>query len=482
MNASLVTNALRILAIAIAVAGAIDPSLSVNDVTRPEVAVVSSPRLPDSQLSDRVAAALADRFDVLRDNPFGPAAVVAVGDSLPAPAQRSAPVAFAVTPIATEPFVTITDLQSPPRASAHAQVIVRAVIRSVAAANREVVVSLRVNDREIDRQTIKVATNDQHEGVLLTLPSGVTGPQPFTVVATVADSVHGVDGTVTIHDGSWQVLSLDRRPSWASGFIRRALETDPRFTIVARVATSRGVSSSIGDAPAALSAADLERFDTVIVSGLEALSAADIAGLDAFMRERGGSVILLPDDPESPAALRQLSGIERWSASAANDPSGVPLASEVIAPASTPVWATVRADRSVRISAGSGELVVAGAMDAWRYRQRDAAAFDRYWQVTVAESAERGQSRGATTLPAPTGAGRRPVPQEPTLVASWTGAHGGKVFPSTELAQLPDALRAAISPSVERRTIHPMRSGWWMAPFGLLLGLEWWTRRRRGEK
>jgi len=482
MNTGLVTNALRIMAIAIAVAGAIDPSLSVTGSTRPEVAVVSSPRLPDPDLSDRVSAALADRFDVVTDNPFGPAAVVVVGDSLPAPAQRTAPVAFGVAPVATKPFVAITDLQVPPRASAHAQVVVRAGIRTLAAANREVVVSLRVNDREIDRQTIKVATNDQQEAVRLTLLSGVTGPEPFTVVATVADSVHVVDGTVTIRDGSWQVLSLDRRPSWASGFIRRALETDPRFTVVARVATSRGVSSSIGEAPAALSAGELDRFDAVIVSGLEALSAGDINALDAFMRDRGGSVILLPDDPDSPAALQQLSRIERWSASAANDPSGVPLASEVIAPASTPVWATVRPDRSVRISVGSGELVVAGAIDAWRYRHRDAAAFDRYWQVTAAESAERGQSRGATALPVPAVAGRRPVPHEPTLVASWAGAHGGKVFPSTELAQLPDALTAAISPPVERRTIHPMRSGWWMAPFGLLLGLEWWTRRRRGEK
>ena len=482
MNARVVTNALRIFAITIAVAGAIDPSLSVNGVTRPEVAVVSSPRLPDPRLGDRVAAALGERFNVVPDRPFGAAGVVVVGDSLPAPAQRMAPVAFAVAPVPTEPFVTITDLQSPPRASAHAQVIVRAGIRALAAANREAVVSLRVNDREIDRQTIKVATNDQQEAVRLTLPSGVTGPQPFTVVATVADSVHAVDGAVSIRDGSWQVLSLDRRPSWASGFVRRALESDPRFTVVARVATSRGVSSSIGDAPSAVSAAELDRFDAVIVSGLEALSAGDINGLDAFMRNGGGSVILLPDDPDSPAALRQLSGIERWSASAANDPSGVPLASEVIAPASAPVWATVRPDRSVRISVGSGELVVAGAMDAWRYRQRDAAAFDRYWQVTVAESAERGQSRRTTTLPVPTVAVRRPVPHEASLVASWAGAHGGSVFPSTDLAQLPDALAAAISPPVERRTIHPMRSGWWMLPFGLLLGLEWWARRRRGEK
>ena len=28
--------------------------------------------------------------------------------------------------------------------------------------------------------------------------------------------------------------------------------------------------------------------------------------------------------------------------------------------------------------------------------------------------------------------------------------------------------------------VHPMRSAWWIAPFAIALGLEWWSRRRRG--
>ena len=479
MNGALLTTALRCLAIAIVVAGAIDPSMSVRGVTRPEVAVVSSPRLPDPLVSERVAAALAERFTVVTGTPFGAAAVVVVGDSLPPPSQRTAPVGFAIAPIASAPFVTITGLHLPPRSSAHAQVIVRASIRTFAAANREAVLSLRINDREIDRQTIKVATNDQQETLQLTLVSGVTGPQPFTLVASVGDSTHTVDGTVTVRDETWQVLSLDRRASWAAGFIRRALEIDPRFTVVARVTTSRGMSSTLGDAPATLSAAELGRFDSVIVSGLEALSAGDIDALDAFMRD-GGSVVLLPDDPEPSAALRQLSGIDRWTASATNDPAGAPLASEVIAPVSAPAWAEIRQDRTVRIAVGSGELVVAGAMDAWRYRQRDSAGFDRYWQVTLAESAERSQTRrGLAVSPA---LGRQPVAYEPAVVAAWASAHGGRIVSAADLARLPDELATAISPAAEQRTIHPMRSGWWMVPFGLLLGLEWWTRRRGGGK
>jgi hypothetical protein len=41
---------------------------------------------------------------------------------------------------------------------------------------------------------------------------------------------------------------------------------------------------------------------------------------------------------------------------------------------------------------------------------------------------------------------------------------------------------AAVDPPAERRVIHPMRSPWWIVPFGLALGGEWWLRRRRGGR
>ena len=482
MNSRNLTTVLRALAIVIAIAGAIDPGIAVTTAIRPEVAVVADPRLPDPGLRDRVASTLADRFEVVMRPPFGSAAVVTVGDSLPPAAQRTAPVAFAVSPAAAAPFVTITGLQAPAHGNAHAQIPVRVTVRARAAVEQDVVVSLRLGQQEIDRQTIRPTSDDHAERVELRLLGGVTGPVPFTVVAAVADSTHEVERAVTIDDDTWQVLSFDRRPSWASAFVRRALETDPRFSVVSRVATSRGVSSSTGDAPQALSAAELDRFDAVIVGGLDALSASDIASVQGFMRDPGGSVLLLPDDPEPPPALRQLSGIERWSATAANDPTGVPLATETIAPASRPVWALVGDDRSVRISMAAGELIVAGAMDSWRHRQRDAAAFDRYWQLTVADAAARARARPGPAAPTAADTDRDPVPDDRELVAAWTGAHRGKVVAENDLSQLAEAVTAVLSPPVEQRTIHPMRSGWWILPFGALLGVEWWTRRRRGEK
>jgi hypothetical protein len=39
------------------------------------------------------------------------------------------------------------------------------------------------------------------------------------------------------------------------------------------------------------------------------------------------------------------------------------------------------------------------------------------------------------------------------------------------------ALPPAAAEAVQR---YPMRSPWWIAPFALCLGVEWWDRRRQG--
>lgn len=481
MTSRHLTTALRIAAIGIALVAAIDPSRSRTRPVRPEVALVSASRIPDPALADRVTAALGDRFHVIRDPPFGAAAVVSIGDAMPPAAHRTTPVAFAVAPAARAPFISITALDVPARGTAHAQIPLRVVLRALAAADREVVVGLRVNDLEIDRKTFRPALVDHQSTVELTLPSGVAGPQRFTITAAVEDSRHFVDGVVAIRESAWQILSVDRRPSWAAGFVRRALEGDARFQVVSRVGTSRGISSSVGNAPASLSGADLDQYDAIIVGGLEALTPPDLSSLESYMRDRGGSVVLLPDEPEPPAALRQLTGIARWNALATDDPSGEPLAAEALAPASPAPWMEVRSDRTVRMPVGAGELIVAGAMDAWRYRQRDATAFDRHWQLLAGEAAERGQSRRAAS--AATGeSDRQPVPDERAFVAAWAGAHQGRVVAESELAVLGDELSRVLAPPSETRTEFPMRSAWWVGPFGLVLGLEWWTRRRRGEK
>lgn len=66
------------------------------------------------------------------------------------------------------------------------------------------------------------------------------------------------------------------------------------------------------------------------------------------------------------------------------------------------------------------------------------------------------------------------------LVAGWTVARGGRVYDVAHLTELRDAVLRSARGSPERVPWHPMRSGWWIAPFALALGVEWYTRRRRG--
>jgi hypothetical protein len=49
-----------------------------------------------------------------------------------------------------------------------------------------------------------------------------------------------------------------------------------------------------------------------------------------------------------------------------------------------------------------------------------------------------------------------------------------------ELGRVQQALSPLLQGKVQRGESHPMRSGWWIVPFALLLGFEWWSRRRAG--
>jgi hypothetical protein len=65
-------------------------------------------------------------------------------------------------------------------------------------------------------------------------------------------------------------------------------------------------------------------------------------------------------------------------------------------------------------------------------------------------------------------------------IEAFVSSHGGSVVPETQLRELRRRLTSAL-PTVSRvETWHPMRSAWWILPFAILLGAEWWWRRRRG--
>ena len=106
-----------------------------------------------------------------------------------------------------------------------------------------------------------------------------------------------------------RVEIYEPRPSWASTFVRRALETDPRFQVASVSMTSRGIASRAGEAVPLIDA-NLDRFDVVAIGGLDRLTAADVRAVDRFMRERGGAVFLLPDARLEAGPARDLIPVE----------------------------------------------------------------------------------------------------------------------------------------------------------------------------
>ena len=83
---------------------------------------------------------------------------------------------------------------------------------------------------------------------------------------------------------------------------------------------------------------------------------------------------------------------------------------------------------------------------------------------------------------ASSGPSTRLSPDERDLLRAWASSRGGAVIAEPDLGTLSETIARAASPPIERRVVRPMRSPWWIVPFGLALGAEWWLRRRRGGR
>jgi len=487
------TGFLRAIAWAIAAAGVVDPVFTISRPVKPEVALVADRRLPDPALVDRVEAALASQFTIVRGPSFGAAAVVSVGYQLPRGVTAGAEKGFAVSPEPRSPFIAIAAATAPANALLQARTPIDLRIRTVAARGKTLIVTLRREGVAVNEARLTIEGDDTVEHARLesvaTSPGVVTLDVDARIDGSVATAPVNAKLTQNVLDERWAVLSFDRRPSWMATFVRRALETDPRFVVTSRVATSRGAPAvTAGDPPAALSKLpSLELFQVVIVGAPEELTGDDEAGLRRFMQERGGSVVLLLDQP-SPAAhstaFRSLTGVPQWILREKAEPWGTPSASAVLTPPALPDWAEAEEPSNAkpaevptvwRTSVGRGSLVVSGALDAWRFRDAHDQSFAAYWRGVVSRAGEAASARNVSTGPAP-----KFEPDERKLVDAWSQSRGGRVVRESALATLAPALAEALSPVTERRPYRPMQSGWWMVPFAAALGFEWWSRRRNG--
>jgi hypothetical protein len=210
---------------------------------------------------------------------------------------------------------------------------------------------------------------------------------PFAGETAAFDNA--VDIGVEIAAARIPVLVFDARPSWQSTYVRRVLEDDPRFAVEHRARVAPSISA--GTADGRLDAPALAGARAVIAGGLDALTTADVDRLERFARD-GGGLILLPDRRPTGAVSRLVLGEWRERLSAEANPVGPLRAAEILTAEAAPATSTVLgrsagAPAIVATPLGQGVIIVAGAMDAWRHRDADGGAFDRFWRSVTAEAA-----------------------------------------------------------------------------------------------
>ena len=573
----LVRTALRIAAVTIAVAALIDPAFSASSPTPQSIVVVPMLSSGSASTESAIRAALPDTEIVVRTIterrvPCAPgeSCVLFADGSVDAdiPGDLRGPVSLIRATVPAEPNLAIQAVAASPVQQAAGSGTLRVSMSGAGMTGRRT--ELRVTDgaatvgsaiyqwTEDGAAAIDVPWWPLGEGARTLRVSVV----PFEGESSIADNA--VEVGVNVSATRVSVLAFDTRPSWASTFVRRALEDDRRFQVAHRVAL--GPSLVAGTAGGRLDARTLDAVPVAIVGSPDALSESDVTLLERFVRERGGTLILVPDRALAGPSLRLLT--RRWTEHLEESASAVgPLrASETMRVSSSSpfdvVLGSVKGSPAIVLTpSGNGRIVVSGAMDAWRYRDTDAGAFDRFWRSLVLESAAAGAalqldfarpiaSPGAS-LPfivrhrqmdptaqrevnatATCGGRTQPIrlwPQGdagvlagtmvidgtescevsaavdggPTVsggVAVTTGttssvsavmakleravAQTGGVVASSGDARSLVAQMASVVPPAELpdplHPIHPMRSAWWMSPFVVCLGLEWWLRRRAG--
>ena len=408
----------------VAVTAVVDPEMQSLRRGRSVVSVVASHPARDSALLAITVRLLNRHYTVIPELFPAAEATVVVGAELPSSAARIASPAIVVSSVARDPDIILHHVEAPSRAALDSRVTVAVTFTTPARVSDSVNIELAEGNVVVARERRGAA----HDSLATAAVSFVPTRAVPTVLQLRAFAVGGRDTVrhdilIDVRSTRWSVLFFDRRPSWTSTFVRRALERDPRFAVSSRIVTSTDISRETGPSPQDLSdVARGTRYDVVVVGSPDALNRRDIDALTALLNERGASVVVLPDH-QSASPTDAWLGIERWTttrrrdavdivsppvAGLPHDPVrlrgmaiGVPLRLPVNAETVAELPATsdsaspnaTRAGQAViwRVPVGLGTLVVSGVFDAWRYRDPAQSTFDATWRDIINDAASRRQ-------------------------------------------------------------------------------------------
>jgi hypothetical protein len=420
VSARLTRGLLRSIGIAIAIAAAIDPVFSIER-HRPSAIAVADLTAAGADgvleaLRDRGGATVIERRSFAGRIPCAPHQRCVIVSDGTVMAELPEDVTSPVLIVANEPGAPNVRLISATVTATHvaAASSLRVALAGQGVAGRETTVRIRDGEAIVGSArhqwtaegtvTVDVPWWPMAPGPRLLRVEGVAaGPE-----TSAADNA--IDVAVSIASDRLPVLVFDTRPSWSSTFVRRALEDDPRFAVEHRARVAPALTTST--AGGRLDARTLDLAAVLIVGAPDGLTEAEAALVDRFVRQRGGTAILLPERQPAGAASRLFRGT--WTEQLVAEPQAVgPLrATEILRTADVPLGSTVigtAGDRAalVHVPSGEGAVLVSGAMDAWRFREHDQGAFDRFWRSIAAQAAADSAALRITFADQPALAGTR---------------------------------------------------------------------------
>ena len=447
---------LRSIAIAIAVAGVADPALTRSRPAPIVVELVSGQSAAATAARAQLLARLGDAVTEGHTG-HGEAMVVIDANVDPSAVRRNVPISIVTVPAARN-LRLLSAEASPVRPGQQATLSLEVDVRDFA--GRTSAITVTHNGAELGRLEHRWGAS-RRQRVVVPFVTVDAGTYPVRVAVAAADDEarrddKAIDARIVTSDRPLRVAFVERRPSWSAGFVRRAAELDPAFEVASVISSSRGIDVRTGDAPRALTAGGLARFDVVAAGTPEELTTADLQALHGFMAERGGTVIFLPDRRPSGPYARFVSEVgfdEVLLATPVALISAGPRASEFALPkpgdramrplASLPDGRTALAAWPV----GEGVLVFSGALDGWRFRGDEGDRFSTFWRASLT----------AAALAAPP---QMRVELDPAVVRPGGQSHVRVRLRQTEFARGPDggaqlpAVRAVAIGSQGKATSH----------------------------
>ena len=415
------TRVLRLAACAIALAGLIDPGIALSSVSRARVAIVEA--AAPSPVRDQLTRDLSSSFEIVSTVTSDAAAAIVIGDRYPDDRVPDGMLVATVTmPPPAMSGAHIVRVDAPRDVPAATTIHLGVEVEASGMVGQTTAIAATIDGLEAGSAShVWLAGESRWRAAIDAVP---IGEPPYVLRVAVKGDAAGsektrpasnggsertrpapesVDVVVDVRRVPVRVEFYDPRPSWATTFLRRALESDTRVQVAALTSTSRGVSAQAGGT-VPLADPRLDAFDAVIVGGLDKLTAAEAQALDRFMRERGGAVVLVPDQRIDAGPARDLVAgrtraqpeiaerlLEQPATLAVAPPAAALRASEILVMRAPPPGADViarlpgaeAAPVIVSLPRGDGRLVISGAMDAWRFRGAGNGAFDRFWQSTI---------------------------------------------------------------------------------------------------